>query len=429
MIMNHLDYDLSPEDQVEKLRILNQDVLSPPSMEQKLDKLEIEIYKLFQDDCKIKPLDRLLYVRDICSKEGLKITDKEIRQKIWNVRRLIEGAIESFKPNQLIDVPKEIWAWEGIIMSADANLLISIPKCGKTTLIIDLIATWSRGEKEFLGQKLMGKCPPVIIVGTDMPLSRWLPLLERFGLAEKVGNKMRFFEPIIELFAANNSIHLTHEGLEKISEIAKNNKGALFIFDSFAKLVAPLCLKESSEEIAHPLSDLQEVLAPYKCTSVIIHHSGKSKEDNPVLASRGSTALTAAVSQIISLSWFKRSDDRLDKRILMRTQGRSEDLELLISQENSGWVLEGNIEEELKKEEYNQKKQKLTDNQIEVLEVMELANGLEITAKDIEERLHIKQASGVRILKALAKKGFLMQNKKNNLESRGAVLTFKIKPF
>ena len=113
----------------------------------------------------------------------------------------------------------------------------------------------------------------------------------------------------------------------------------------------------------------------------------------------------------------------------MRTQGRSEDLELLISQEKSGWFLEGNIEEELKKEEYNQKKQKLTDNQIEVLEVIELANGLEITAKDIEERLDIKQASGIRILKALAKKGFLIQNKKNKLESRGAVLTFKIKSF
>ena len=85
--------------------------------------------------------------------------------------------------------------------------------------------------------------------------------------------------------------------------------------------------------------------------------------------------------------------------------------------------------EELKKEEYNQKKQKLTDNQIEVLEVMELANGLEITAKDIEEKLDIKQASEVRILKSLAKKGFLIEDKKTSLESRGAVLTFKIKPF
>ena len=55
------------------------------------------------------------------------------------------------------------------------------------------------------------------------------------------------------------------------------------------------------------------------------------------------------------LSWFKRAEDRQDKRILMRTQGRSEDLEFLISQEKSGWFLEENIEEELKKEEYNQK--------------------------------------------------------------------------
>ena len=48
---------------------------------------------------------------------------------------------------------------------------------------------------------------------------------------------------------------------------------------------------------------------------------------------------------------------------------------------------------------------------------------------DIEKRLDIKQASGIRILKALAKKGFLIEDKKTSLESRGAVLTFKIKPF
>ena len=54
---------------------------------------------------------------------------------------------------------------------------------------------------------------------------------------------------------------------------------------------------------------------------------------------------------------------------------------------------------------------------------------IEITAKDIEERLYIIQTSGIRILKALAKKGFIIEDKKNSLKSRGAVLTFKIKPF
>ena len=430
MTMKHLDYDLPPEDQAKTLKLLHKDVLVPDSIESKLDTLEIEVFKLFQPECKIKPLDRIIHMRDFCQKKGLKLTDSEIRQKIWQGRRLSEGAVEMYECNQIIDCPEETWAWEGIIMSADANLLISLPKCGKTTLIIDLIATWSRGNDEFLGQKLIGKCPPVIIVGTDMTTSRWMPLLHRFGLAEKVAaTKYKPIEPIVGVFAANNPLHLTQEGLERIAEIARNNKGALFLFDSFAKLVAPLGLKESSEEIAHPLADLQEVLAPYKCTSVIIHHSGKTKEDSPVLASRGSTALTAAVSQIISLSWFKREEDRQDKRILMRTMGRAEDIQLLMSQETSGWMLEGSVAEELKKEEFNKKLEKLTDNQAEVFEYVQSANGREVTATEIQNELNIVTRSGVRILQALAKKGFLIQNKSSNPESRGSVLTFKIKPL
>ena len=133
MTMKHLDYDLPPESQIKKLNLLNKDVLLPESMESKLDTLEIEVFKLFQPECKIKPLDRILYMRDFCQKKGLKLTDSEIRQKIWQGRRLMEGAVESYKPNQLLDVPEETWAWEGVIMSADANFLISLPKCGKTT--------------------------------------------------------------------------------------------------------------------------------------------------------------------------------------------------------------------------------------------------------------------------------------------------------
>ncbi len=429
MTMKHLDYDLPPEDQAKTLKLLHKDVLAPDSIESKLDTIEIEVFKLFQPECKIKPLDRIIHMRDFCQKKGLKLTDTEIRQKIWQGRRLMEGAVESYKTNQWIDCPEETWAWEGIIMSADANLLISLPKCGKTTLIIDLIASWSRGNDEFLGQKLIGKCPNVVIVGTDMTTSRWMPLLYRFGLAEKGSTKYKCLEPIVELFAANNPLHLTQEGLERIAEVARNNKGALFLFDSFAKLVAPLGLKESSEDIAHPLADLQEVLAPYQCTSIIIHHSGKTKEDSPVLASRGSTALTAAVSQIISLSWFKREEDRQDKRILMRTQGRAEDVQLLMSQDTSGWMLEGNVADEVKKEEYSKKLDKLTDNQADVLEYVQSVNGLEVTAADVQNELNIATRSGVRILQALSKKGFLIQNKSTNPESRGSVLTFKIKPL
>ena len=113
----------------------------------------------------------------------------------------------------------------------------------------------------------------------------------------------------------------------------------------------------------------------------------------------------------------------------MRTQGRAEDVQLLISQDNSGWMLEGNIADELKKDEFNKKLEKLTDAQADVLEVVQAANGMEVTAADIQNQLNVAQRSGVRILQALAKKGFLIQNKSTSPESRGSVLTFKIKPL
>ena len=58
-----------------------------------------------------------------------------------------------------------------------------------------------------------------------------------------------------------------------------------------------------------------------------------------------------------------------------------------------------------------------------------LTNGMEVTAADIQNQLNVAQRSGVRILQALAKKGFLIQNKSTSPESRGSVLTFKIKPL
>ena len=46
---------------------------------------------------------------------------------------------------------------------------------------------------------------------------------------------MKFTETIKLLLAAENPLHITQEGLERIAEIARNNKGALFLFDSIAK--------------------------------------------------------------------------------------------------------------------------------------------------------------------------------------------------
>ena len=130
-------------------------------------------------------------------------------------------------PDMEINAPQEVWLVEDLIMKSDTNLLIASPKVGKTTLVVDLIGKWSRGvEDSYLGKKFIGKCPKVFIVGTDMPRSRWLPLLNRFGLAERIGkDKWKLLNPIVGLFTQNESLHLDDSGLSRIGELVSNHEG------------------------------------------------------------------------------------------------------------------------------------------------------------------------------------------------------------
>ena len=61
-----------------------------------------------------------------------------------------------------IDAPEETWLWQGVLLKADSNMLISLPKVRKTTLLIAMIAAWWNGAQSHLGQPLVGTCPPVV---------------------------------------------------------------------------------------------------------------------------------------------------------------------------------------------------------------------------------------------------------------------------
>jgi len=122
--------------------------------------LDEEIDRLFLEDSMIKPHDRTIHLRDYVKKLGLRIRDDEIRKKIWDGRKRKAGSVEMLTPDMAIDAPEEMWACENLIMQADSNVLVALPKVGKTTLLIDLIAKWHFGFDEYLGQKFQGECAP-----------------------------------------------------------------------------------------------------------------------------------------------------------------------------------------------------------------------------------------------------------------------------
>ena len=388
-----------------------------------------EVDNFFKDDCQIKPRDRIVHLRDKAAELGLNLRDSEIRAKIWEGRKRTRGLVEMLSPDMEIEAPQEVWLVEDLIMKSDTNLLVASPKVGKTSLVIDLIGRWSRGVHDsYLGQKFIGKCPPVVIIGTDMPRSRWMPLLARFGLAQPIGkDKWKLLDPIIGLFTQNESVHLDDSGLDRIAELVSKNEGCLLLVDSYAKVVAPLGIKEADASFAGPIGDLQECVAAYGVTLIVIHHSGKQSLDSgAVMASRGTTALPAAVSQIINLKWFKRHEDRQDKRVLLETEGRGESLEVMILQDKHGFEKEGDVAEVLLQEKERKRIAELPDTQAETLDEVKNRFPLDTTSGDIKKALKVGDRNALRFLRALERKGLLVSETKSTEKGRSVV--FKISP-
>ena len=317
------------------------------------------------------PQHRHIELRAFAKDLGLHLYPDDIRRVIHEARAMLAGSVEMLTPEQEITAPEETWLWQGVLLKADSNMLISLPKVGKTTLLIAMIAAWWNGAQSYLGQALVGPCPPVVIVGPDMSRIRWMKLLSRFGLAELSSTgKWKLLGPIKGLFSKSEGIQLDDAGLARIADLASANPGGLFLFDSYTKLTSKLGLKEAANTFAGPAEDVQEVCAPHSITLVVLHHSGHSRQgEGAVAASRGTTALPAAFSQVINLAWFKRRESKTDKRVLLETEGREEDLQLLILQNTGGWTLEGDVAEQLEALFRQETEEKLTDAMADVLEL------------------------------------------------------------
>jgi hypothetical protein len=320
------------------------------------------------------PLDRLPVLRERAADLDLSVRDGELSKIVWEARRKNAPPAEALQPGDLLDFSPVPWCWEGLLMRQATNLVVALPKAGKTSLILEAFASWNRGER-FLGREFHGECPPVLIVGSDQPQSDWGRMLQRVGL---VSGERRLLAPIVGLFHSGVPLSLDPEGIERICGYAKDHPGLLVMIDSYARCVASLGVSERDAEIAGPLADLQEALGPYGSTIVVIHHSNKGgRNESASLASRGSTALPAACSQILHLQRLETPEGgqqgSLSGKRMLATEGRGgapEKLLLELSQEG-GWIFKGDGEALLQEEERQRAMGTLNDRQATALEHVE----------------------------------------------------------
>ncbi|WP_216905743.1 AAA family ATPase [Synechococcus sp. CCY 0621] len=339
---------------------------APPAAGEVVAPLEFLKRKAAQlQEAKAPYADRLPLLRAEAKRLRVEIRDQELLAMFQAARRRrMHGSDDPMlRPGDVLESTPEPWAWEGLILRACLNLLIALPKQGKTSLVIAWLAAWHRNELAFLDHNLNGPCPPVLIVGTDQPGADWEKMLRPVGWLDSCN---RLGGPLVGLYTKGRPLHLDPEGIDRIAAIAQTHPGLVVLIDSLSECVGPLGLKEESPEIAEPIKDLMEQLEPHRATVVLIHHASKGRAgEGATSASRGSTALPATASQILKLAPLTTNDE--DRRRRLTTQGRGGlPQALVIQRDGATWELldTGAVGRE---EDATQAAQTLNDTQYDAL--------------------------------------------------------------
>jgi hypothetical protein len=280
----------------------------------------------------------------------------------------------TFEPitDQPLSLAPTPWLWEGLVMPEAFNLLLALPKVGKTSLVLEAMGAWVHGAPGFMGQRFYGACPPVLLVGTDQPENDWARMLQSARLLTPNGRLA--LPPIVGLFTAGNPLYLDEDGIERIAAQAKDHPGLLVVVDSYHACCRTLGLSENDAEMADPVLALLEAIAPHKGTLLVVHHANKGgSTGGAAIASRGTSALPAAASQIIQLHRMAQANPAAapDKRIVLKTEGRGgAPLQLLIERTEQGWHLHGDAEEVMEAQRLAEVEAKLQDRQADALEAV-----------------------------------------------------------
>jgi len=332
-----------------------------------------------------------LFARQICLDQNinpvdlsqfLKAYSKSLKTKFDNtyIDNILREALLSAKgvgdpltPCDVLKIEPTPWLWDSLLIKGALNLVVAQPKTGKTSLMLAFLAALLRPDESFLGKLIYGGPYKVVIIGTDQPTTDWIRMLREVDL---ITLDSRLHPSILALYTASHCLYFDEKGLEQIERHARDGTQVIYLFDSLAACTAPLGYDENSQAIAVPICQLMGRLAPYGSTSILVHHSGKSvTADSPTAVSRGSSAIPATASQIISLrrEAFNQSQSEAGTdRITLETQGRAgQPIKIVIQRMKDGWINLGDEKRITKSLQRESLIADLNDRQRAVLELVE----------------------------------------------------------
>ena len=395
----------------------------------------VQVAKCLIED-KVPIMQRFGVLRSQARQLAMPLTEGKIISVHAQARREMEGIEEGEDPDVELDIPEETWLWEDLIAEGTLNLVVALPKVGKSSFISAFLGALTSENSEYLGKQINSKKRSLFYCGTDQPLADWEKILVPVGLMKRTGKgKAKICLPIKKLWHKGKPFHLTEEKIEQLVALVKEDPNCIVVLDAFNSLLTGLGLDENHADAVEPIKLLYEALAPYNATLILLHHaSGTNAGERAVKASRGTKALPAEASQIIQLSWLN-PENKLDHRVVINTEGRnSKPLDMVIEQiQRSVWVSHGNTSDISEKLNLEKVREKLGERQrlaLTFVEENKKANGLNTTSEDLAisfpEEFGADKYSKMKALASLnaLKDKKLIGSKPKNIEGKGTVLFF-----
>jgi hypothetical protein len=320
---------------------------------------------------------------------GLKdfINRQEIAQKVLEAKARCGG--EGFKPLTAADraaMPKPVVRWlvPGLIPANDLTIIGGRPKVGKTRVAVAIVAAVLRGEP-FLEFAAPTSSPPVLLVTDDQSAGDTANMLSALDL---------WTHPRL---IWSEHFRLTEPDLDALLAAIKANPGALVVLDSLRSIGRALQHGENDPEIGATLYDLKQSVIDAGGSLLLIHHCNKAVDLVGVEALSGHNAIAGAANTVITLHYCpndKGVADKINPQRRLFSEGRSGmGCDVVIDRgANAGTYRQVNTfenwQQQLAEAKKNQKLDRLTNLQQQVLDALE-DSGAWMTRRQVCEAIGV----------------------------------------
>ena len=199
---------------------------------------------------------------------------------------------------------KEIeWLWYPYIPKGMVTIVQGDPKCGKTTMLIDIISRITNGYYKPLSIEKFD-VGSVLLQNNDDQLS---------VLRERLDKKKTNIDKVI--LVDENESKLYFDDLNRLINTIEKERPCLLVFDPIQAFMGDTNIN-SQVEVRNSLKPLKDIAEKYNCAIVLVQHLKKGFETKAIYKGAGSIDFVGFARSTIMI--MKEPSDK-DERLLLHT--------------------------------------------------------------------------------------------------------------